>query len=600
MQVLLCVLGLLALASPVHNNQSENKTSFLKFTLFGEGKEEIQLSAPQGNIYEYIPGPEPQLLPASISHLTSSSVPHPIYALVFMEPQPQQEESTAAEGDNAEKIRVDRPKVPSEGRVKAEVDDDAQEEFITHPHRRSPVCTGELYWHDGCNWCNCDEGGSAVCTRILCRERSPVSARACSGNGSVILEDFCNWCTCDHQKLKCTTNTCSPAEISDNREAYYSSDTVNTSHSVPRKTRSVTHEFTSETETETAALSLTRPAPVELRSCKFSGTFILEDNCSWCKCINGRQDCTSNACPSGIFQSATYPYSVARLGEAVTEVYDNESTNASGCDIRKCGNHREVAFLAARGCIPEYDDRSCCPVRFNCSQTPIYPDDACMHQGERHELDTDVPVRDPCTHCRCVNGTKGPGLSCNSVRCPPLSNSTDRNCRKLYKFGECCAYDQECKHSPSLERTAEIATTTNVTCEAETRIYKAGDKMDFHDAPCQRCVCGANYTGPYGEGCAPIDCGYDTRSLNRVREGSLPIFYKNMCCPVGYLSESDSRISANQSDANPTGPMENACKFAGITVMLSRRLVLNDIHLSCTCTTPPTLICIVDQERFFF
>lgn len=56
-----------------------------------------------------------------------------------------------------------------------------------------------------------------------------------------------------------------------------------------------------------------------------------------------------------------------------------------------------------------------------------------------------------------------------------------------------------------------VAVPRTVTCSWNNNTYQQGDQMYFEDFPCQKCICGADFTDPNGPGCSKFSCGLDFR-----------------------------------------------------------------------------------------
>ncbi|KAF2356911.1 Pancreatic trypsin inhibitor Kunitz domain [Trinorchestia longiramus] len=471
-------------------------------------------------------------------------------------------------------------------------------------------CRPGSTFREECNNCRCSSTGRKLCTKKRCRPGlTSHSGPECS-EGSLFLDrNNCNWCFCDEGKIVCShSDTCAESAQSAQSEA-----------AAPAGVSDADQESGEE-------------------QCDEGTTWMQE--CNRCRCINGVALCDRRACVTFTEQDSQ---------SASVQVSETDSTNRrclkpvdSGpcfasfrrfrfnpdnnrcegflyggcagndnnfksaedcqqtcggdapvldaeCDRRQCPNYREVAYMRVRGCTPEYENANCCPTGFTCADSPASDPDSCTYNSTSYAMGDNVPVENPCSRCRCSNGPSGAELNCISVECPSLFQRPEPNCRRLYKLDECCSYAKECEED---DASAVVTRSDTATCESQGRTYKEGDKMDFDDAPCQRCVCGANYTGPYGEGCAPIDCGYDTRSLSRIRRGCVPLFYKARCCPISYICPGDRQVHEDQSQANPDDATQGVCTFGDITVARGKELATTEAKITCTCQTPPSITCI--------
>lgn len=77
------------------------------------------------------------------------------------------------------------------------------------------------------------------------------------------------------------------------------------------------------------------------------------------------------------------------------------------------------------------------------------------------------------------------------------------------------------------------------TCEYNGKIYHEGTKFYPDDVPCHSCVCHKNFNASQpmatNQFCRKIDCGLELRYLNKMKEGCVPIYFKNSgCCPIDF------------------------------------------------------------------
>ncbi|XP_018007214.1 kielin/chordin-like protein isoform X2 [Hyalella azteca] len=479
-------------------------------------------------------------------------------------------------------------------------------------------CRPGSSFREACNFCRCSNKGLKLCTKMFCLPDYKIVGPQCS-NGSVFLDaNNCNWCHCVDDSITCAVG-----------------------RSCARRRKAAT----TPTRAVPAIAAVTRgrtPVPAPSDEQCVDGTSWLQD-CNRCRCIAGVVACDRRAClpsprrderPSSFAAApdTSRCYKPADSGPCFASfrrfrfnaennrceafLYggcagnDNNFESASECqrtcggdapvldatcDRKRCPNHREVAYMAVRGCVPEYKDGSCCPTNFKCSEIPSSGEKGCVYEGKTYDLGADVPVRDPCSRCRCSRGISDAELICVSVECPSLFQAPDPFCRQLFRLDQCCSYDKECV-SPVPGAMEPPPRTDGVTCSSEGRTYQEGDKMYFDTAPCQRCVCARNYTSPYGDNCTPVDCGYDTRSVKRIRSGCVPLYYKERCCPITYICLGDKRIASDQSQANPDGVTEDVCEFGGVIVARGRQLATTETKIKCTCQTPPSVTCVQDQN----
>uniref|UniRef100_A0A182V6Y2 VWFC domain-containing protein n=1 Tax=Anopheles merus TaxID=30066 RepID=A0A182V6Y2_ANOME len=144
--------------------------------------------------------------------------------------------------------------------------------------------------------------------------------------------------------------------------------------------------------------------------------------CSYCYCINGRQQCVKPKCA-----------------------------------------------LPSQKCAPVFVDSACCPIRYDCSgKTPIknaelattesanhvrrinnkhyqrmaerrgYRSNGCNAGGHTYPDGEKMKSEDPCEVCYCIRGQR----KCTPKKCAP----TIKGCTPRVPRGECCAVRYDCKH----------------------------------------------------------------------------------------------------------------------------------------------------------
>ncbi|EAL42050.2 AGAP009450-PA, partial [Anopheles gambiae str. PEST] len=144
--------------------------------------------------------------------------------------------------------------------------------------------------------------------------------------------------------------------------------------------------------------------------------------CSYCYCINGRQQCVKPKCA-----------------------------------------------LPSQKCAPVFVDSACCPIRYDCSgKTPIknaelattesanhvrrinnkhyqrmaerrgYRSNGCTAGGHTYPDGEKMKSEDPCEVCYCIRGQR----KCTPKKCAP----TIKGCTPRVPRGECCAVRYDCKH----------------------------------------------------------------------------------------------------------------------------------------------------------
>lgn len=75
-------------------------------------------------------------------------------------------------------------------------------------------------------------------------------------------------------------------------------------------------------------------------------------------------------------------------------------------------------------------------------------------------------------------------------------------------------------------------------CEFEGKTYKEGERIYPDSEQCYECLCAQNFNATLklseNPNCMLIDCGIELRNLKRLRDGCIPIYFKNGCCPIEF------------------------------------------------------------------
>nr|XP_037860329.1 kielin/chordin-like protein isoform X2 [Chlorocebus sabaeus] len=167
-------------------------------------------------------------------------------------------------------------------------------------------------------------------------------------------------------------------------------------------------------------------------------TFLSSSNpCLQCTCLRSRARCMSLKCPpSPCPQPVLRPGHCCPTCQGCTEggshwEHGQEwTTPGDPCRICQCleghiqCRQRECASLCPYPARPL--PGTCCPV---C--------DGCFLNGREHRSGEPVGSGDPCSHCRCANGS----VQCESLPCPPVP------CRHPGKIpGQCCPVCDGCEY----------------------------------------------------------------------------------------------------------------------------------------------------------
>ncbi|XP_068243609.1 uncharacterized protein [Palaemon carinicauda] len=432
------------------------------------------------------------------------------------------------------------------------------------------VCTNGSRWKENCNWCRCNNG-LGLCTKRLCPEGIPEQTDEPECEGNSRWKRDCNWCNCVEGRAICTEIACTQGSASGACvEGISWNDGCNTcvcSEGLIICTQAIC------------------PDVVEIQVQCEEGSSWKED-CNTCHCSNGLPMCTKMSCSvpqhcllpaikndgplcEGFFHMWTFDSATHQCKSIVyggcggtDNLFESESDCVTSCVMpgnRGIGSGQQIeedeacarsqcpwkrwAHYLAKGCLPQYDGGACCPTRFLCASYYEAQGNKshCLYRNKIYEIGESLEVADDCSaSCRCTESStsESPEIVCASVECPDLFRPHPMGCRPLYRLGKCCSYDYDCADSQS---PAGLETRSQ-TCFWNNRTYHEGDKMYFDEFPCQRCICGSEFSDPFGPGCVKIDCGFEFRYAAKYERDCVPIFFKENCCPIDWLCPDDSRI----------------------------------------------------------
>lgn len=121
--------------------------------------------------------------------------------------------------------------------------------------------------------------------------------------------------------------------------------------------------------------------------------------------------------------------------------------------------------------------------------------------------------------------------------------------------------------------------------------------MKSNDFKCHKCVCSATFDNkqpvPENKDCVKINCNIELFDIDNVKDGCIPIYHKDSCCPYDWRcpSSRDAIIPADQ-EAQPD-PLRPKCKFGKLTLEVGDSLSKGESDCSkCSCNTPPFADCV--------
>lgn len=236
-----------------------------------------------------------------------------------------------------------------------------------------------------------------------------------------------------------------------------------------------------------------------------------------------------------------------------TDTLRNATTGSSQSDFidacQFCPDGRFLQHYFAKGCIAMDFQDECmpkiCPTYFDCPKEKETPKDGlplsdaptclpflilghftlavgCMYEEKVYKFGENVPHRDPCQHCICINSTTGPMLSCATSECFNAWTPLEPNCYRNYTEGKCC---------PEIECTS--AGEPLGTCTYKENVYTFGDYFSPEGDPCYNCQCDERWNmtqSPLETVCTRLQCRFDFgRPENK---GCVPVYSDKTCCPL--------------------------------------------------------------------
>lgn len=134
------------------------------------------------------------------------------------------------------------------------------------------------------------------------------------------------------------------------------------------------------------------------------------------------------------------------------------------------------------------------------------------------------------------------------------------------------------------------------TCEFEGKNYKEGERMQPQDHKCHKCICTKDFENKpnidENKDCVKISCNIELLEAETIRDGCIPSYHKDSCCPHSWRcpSKTDAIIPGNQNE--PKDPNSPKCKFGKLTLEIGDSLSADEDSCSkCSCNNPPMADC---------
>ncbi|KAM6152335.1 kielin/chordin-like protein [Erethizon dorsatum] len=415
---------------------------------------------------------------------------------------------------------------------------------------------GARWEPDACTACICQKGAARCGPQLYLPH-----CQGCSHNGQVYGDgetfspDTCTTCHCLEGAITCTQKPCPGAPSSE--------PGVRCPHCEPGC------EYEGRLYEEGASfLSISNP-------------------CLQCSCLRSLVHCVPMTCPP-----SPCPKPVLRPGHCCPACQGcteggihrdhGQEWTAPGdpCQICRCleghiqCRQRECASLCPYPARPL--PGTCCPV---CDGESV----GCFLNGREHRSGEPVGSRDPCSHCRCANGS----VQCEPLPCPPVP------CRHPGRIsGQCCPVCDGCEyqghqyHSQETFRLQESGRCVRCSCQAgevsceeqecpvapcapsdsgprlcpafvlHGEEFAEGVQWEPDGQPCTTCSCqdGVPICGPVL--CSPLPCQHPTQP-------------PNVCCPSCESCTYHGYAYANGQNFTDTDNPCHACHCEDGTVRCS-------------------------------
>jgi len=276
-------------------------------------------------------------------------------------------------------------------------------------------------------------------------------------------------------------------------------------------------------------------------------------------------------------------------------------------DIEKCTE--PIKHYKELGCHPAVEEGKHCPTRYICPYIPHFEPDVCHYKEVMYYTTqrlADEVTADQCVQkCVCSDEATPRAFKCKEINCPHNTGKIDpTQCVDQYKYGNCCPHKYLCgktsrgpmEKSSSFKFSEEHEIDALAQCKYDDEIYLEGEKFYPEKEKCFSCICHADFDGSQIRGnkyCREIDCGIELRFFNELRNGCIPIYYEDRCCPTDWkCPEPTDQVQRNgYRGGNPF----IYCKFGDLKLKIGDTLKTEDKCLKCTCAIPPMAHCMVDD-----
>lgn len=241
-------------------------------------------------------------------------------------------------------------------------------------------------------------------------------------------------------------------------------------------------------------------------------------------------------------------------------------------------------------CTPIKDAGYQCPNRYDCSSLRIRDSQKCHFNGNIYEPRSSLSECDqelvPCMPaCICTNFSSPASFTCAINECPEFFRKQE-NCIYQYTKGRCCATGPPVC-GDKIEQLSK--------CYFEGKMYREGETMYPAEKTCYKCFCQQGFDNGTIVGnphCQEINCGIELRSVERLANGCIPVYFGNhRCCPIEWRCPEDKD---NVTEEGRRGQIDSnmQCKFGKLTLSVGDSISSEDNCVSCKCTVPPMAHCI--------
>lgn len=119
--------------------------------------------------------------------------------------------------------------------------------------------------------------------------------------------------------------------------------------------------------------------------------------------------------------------------------------------------------------------------------------------------------------------------------------------------------------------------------------------MQPEDFKCHKCICTKSFENKTvldNKDCVKIDCFIELFETDNIKDGCVPIYHKDSCCPYDWRCPSNYDAIIPGNHELKTDPSSPKCKFGKLSLEVGDSLSAGESGCSkCACNTPPMPDC---------